>query len=137
MTKIVTSAVLVQLIKTHGAAKVISRAIVAIYGRQTAEEKSGEATIANNGVGFTAYDARVGTLTAKHWLATNSLEPWMINYWMKETKQGYPKICRYAKQLDQIAKANRSIQSGKSIGPSTPQFVKTEKVKELLEPKIK
>ena len=45
--------------------RAVERALVVIYNNQTAEEKSCEATMLNNGVGFSGCDAHSGTYYAK------------------------------------------------------------------------
>ncbi len=103
MTKIITSAVLVEMIRTRGAVVVIGRACSAIYDRQTADEQSNEATIKRNGMGFTAFDAKVGSLTAIYYRQYKTLLPWHVAYWSRIQKSGFPKICSYAKQLNLVA----------------------------------
>lgn len=109
--KLVTSASLVQLIETYrtadgnrGLSAVLGRAVTAIYNRQTADEQDSLVSINRNGRGFTAFDAKVGTLTAEYFKSSNGwLLPWQIRYWLKITSTGYPRICRYAKQLNEVA----------------------------------
>jgi len=105
MTKIITSAVLVEMIRTRGPVVVIGRACAALYARQTAEEQGALFTKNRNGQGFTAFDAKVGSLTAIYWNQYKTLLPWHVTYWMKMTPAGYPKICRYARQLNEVAEA--------------------------------
>lgn len=45
--------------------RAVERAILAIYARQTAEEKSTGETLSTNGVGFSGPDAGIGTYYAK------------------------------------------------------------------------
>ncbi len=45
--------------------KAVEAAIVRIYDRQTRDEKSSEATVHHNGIGFQACDARRGTYWAR------------------------------------------------------------------------
>ena len=106
MTKIITSAVLVDMIKTRGAVTVIGRACLALYARQTADEQNAQYTKNRNGVGFTAFDAKVGSLTAIYYRQYRTLLPWHVEYWSRPTVTGYPKIARYSKQLNEIALEN-------------------------------
>lgn len=85
------------------AGRVIARALVVIFERQTEDEKADNQTEVENGIGFTGFDAKSGTLTAKYFLKHKRLEQWQIDRWMKPAKDGYPRICRYAKQLNEIA----------------------------------
>ena len=108
MTKIITAAVLVEMIRTRGAMSVIGRATLALYKRQTSEEQNELYTKNQNGVGFSAFDAKVGSLTAVYFRDNGTLLPWHIAYWSKVAPNGYPKICRYAKQLNEIAAAKEA-----------------------------
>lgn len=88
--------------------KVLGRALVAIYNNQTNEEQSSGSTKLLNGVGFTGPDARLGTKAAKAFLATNTLPDWLAKIWLVE-KSGYPRICKYARQLNAIANAKKCV----------------------------
>lgn len=103
MSKIITSAVLVEMIRTRGAVVVIGRACVALYNRQTTDEQNALFTKNKNGMGFTAFDAKVGSLTAIYFQQYGTLLPWHVEYWTKITPAGYPKIARYARQLNEVA----------------------------------
>lgn len=81
---------------------VIGRALVAIFNRQTEAEKDINDTREHNTVGFSAADAKSGSLTAKYWLKHRSLLPWQMDKWMKDS-HGYPRICKYHRQLNEIA----------------------------------
>ena len=67
------------------------------------EEQNSLFTKNRNGVGFTAFDAKVGSLTAIHYIKYGSLLPWHVEYWSKIMPNGYPRITRYAKQLNEVA----------------------------------
>lgn len=84
--------------------RVIARALIAIYERQTSEEQMGGYTKFNNGRGFSGADAELGTKCAKAALA-GELKPWMVKIWSSVTRTGFPKICKYARQLNEIAEA--------------------------------
>ena len=88
--------------------KVIGRALVALLERQTADEQHCNTTKEHNNIGFSGCDGRSGTLTAKYWMKHKRLEQWMVERWTKIGKGGLPRLCRYAKQLNQIA-MERSI----------------------------
>lgn len=90
----------------RSAAEVIGRALVAINNRQEPEERG--ATIFKNGVGFTGTDARFGTKCAEHFQRTGTLEPYMVRVWTFIMPNGYPRICKYSKQLNEIAKEKAS-----------------------------
>lgn len=89
---------------------VIGRALVALFRRQVEEEQSINATKHLNGRGFSKQHGRIGALGAKYFLKHGTLEPWQMTPWLKLSSNGFPSICRYAKQLNEIAneKINRA-----------------------------
>jgi hypothetical protein len=95
-------------------AHIIGRALVVLFNRQTEDEKAKDSTENLNSVGFSGADARVGCLTAKSYLAhkreairtnTNPLQPWQIEKWFTKGSNGYSRICKYARQLNEAAEA--------------------------------
>lgn len=94
--------------------RVVGRALWALFQNQTRDEKSMNATNTENGVGFTGADAHSGSITAKYWKKWGNLgyakgDKWRLEKWLKKAKNGYPRICKYAGQLNEIAN-----QAGKS-----------------------
>lgn len=87
--------------------KVIGRALAAIYKNQTASEQSNTVTKFNNGIGFSKPDTRVGSIGARMFNANGILHQWVIDKWSMPAKDGYPRICKYATQLNFIAEAKR------------------------------
>lgn len=87
--------------------KVIGRSLMAIYKRQTHDEQNGNATIKKNGIGFAKPDARIGGIGARQYMNGGKLEPWLVEIWMRLAKDGYPRICKYVMQLEQIAEERR------------------------------
>lgn len=85
--------------------KAVARALVALYKRQTEDEKNSEATIVHNMAGFTPSDARMGTSMATFYLKFNRLSEKQIAYWRKPNAKGVPRICKYSGQLLKIAQA--------------------------------
>src|SRR6185436_6824006 len=76
--------------------RVIGRALLAIYNRQTLDEQSGQTTINLNGIGFTAFDANLGTRCAKYFADYHQLQEWMVKCWLKPVgKKQQPKILKY------------------------------------------
>lgn len=53
--------------------RAVMKAIIAIYNRQTEDEKKAEDTKHHNGVGFSSADARLGTYYARHLLGGKAL----------------------------------------------------------------
>ena len=85
---------------------VTGRALLAIYSNQTSVEQSHTSTIQKNGIGFCKPDARIGSIGARMSQA-NKLQQWVIDIWVRPAKDGLPRICKYAAQLNDIALANR------------------------------
>ena len=83
--------------------KVVGRALTALLQRQTQEEQTTNETKVNNNIGFAGCDARSGSLSAKYYIKHQRLEDWMVERWVKVGATGYPRICKYAKQLNEIA----------------------------------
>ena len=82
---------------------VIGRALLALLDRQTEDEKRAADTRVWNAVGFSGADARSGTLTAKFYAKHGCLLDWQVNKWTKKGRNGYPRLCKYHKQLNEIA----------------------------------
>lgn len=87
--------------------KVIGRALSALYRYQLDSEKSTSSTRANNGVGFAKPDARIGSIGARMFNANGTLQQWVIDIWSMPARDGYPRLCKYANQLQQIAQAKK------------------------------
>ena len=84
--------------------QVIGRALVGLFARQTEAEQAHNATEQDNGVGFTGTDGRSGALTAKYFLKNKQLLQWQREMWLKPNKHGLPRLAKYWRQLDDIAK---------------------------------
>jgi hypothetical protein len=84
---------------------VVGRALVVLFNRQTASEKQTNHTKMHNDIGFTGADAYSGTITAKYYLKHKSLLDWQVRKWTKTDKNGYPRLAKYWKQLDEAARA--------------------------------
>lgn len=84
--------------------RVIGRALLAIYKNQTSSEQQTSSTKIHNGIGFSKPDARVGTIGARMYQAHAKLQDWVVDVWSKPAKDGYPRICKYVGQLNEIAK---------------------------------
>ena len=55
-----------------------------------------------NGNGFTGCDARSGSITAKYYLKYKTLQDWQLERWLEKNR-----ICRYHRQLNEIAIAKQ------------------------------
>lgn len=84
-------------------AQIIGRALVILFNNQTASEQSANVTDNNNGVGFTGADAHSGCLGAKSFLKNKTLLDWQVEMWMKLTRGGYSRICKYHAQINEAA----------------------------------
>ena len=83
--------------------RTIGRILVAIFKRQTANEKAGNHTEDKNGIGFSGHDARIGSLGAKYFMKHGTLLEWQLKSWIRPDKHGYPRIAKYVRQLNEIA----------------------------------
>lgn len=105
-TKLVTRESLAAMLANENPAyvqMVIGRALCRLLERQTQSEQSSNATDEDNGVGFTGADAHSGSLTAKYFMKHKHLEDWMVERWTKVGKSGFPRLCKYHKQLNEVA----------------------------------
>lgn len=85
-------------------AKVVGRALVGLFERQTEHEQSVNHTEEHNTIGFAGCDGRSGSLTAKTFLKRGTLEEWQIDRWTKVSpRTGFARLCKYHKQLNEIA----------------------------------
>lgn len=106
MPNIVTKQSLARMLNDADQAKrvhIIGRALVALFERQTEAEKSADTTSSDNNVGFSSSDARSGCLTAKSYLRNKTLAQWQVDKWLAPQRNGLPRICRYDRQLNEIA----------------------------------
>lgn len=83
---------------------VIGKALLALHQRQTGEERMRLRTLDHNEIGFGKPDASIGSRCAQHYKRHHRLAPWMIQNWLIKNAQGYPRLCKYCKQLDSIAR---------------------------------
>ena len=88
--------------------QVIGRALWALFQRQTESERVGNYTSNVNSIGFSGADAHSGSITAKYWKKHGNLgaekgESWRMEKWLKKANNGYPRLCKYAAQLNEIA----------------------------------
>lgn len=83
--------------------RIVGRALVALFNMQTESERQGDATTNHNGVGFTSCDGRTGSLSAKFFIKHGTLAAWQVKLWTDHTANGFPRICKYSRQLNDIA----------------------------------
>jgi hypothetical protein len=85
--------------------KAVARALVVLTARQTSDEQACEGTKYLNGRGFRPQHARMGTSMAKFFQRNNYLSAKQLAYWRVPDRSGTPRICIYAGQLLEEAKA--------------------------------
>lgn len=95
--KIWTTDEIVTLIQSND--KAVAKAVIAIYNRQTADEKMIENTTHSNGVGFNASDVRYLSYIAKYCERNQALTG-------KHLDKARQKILKYRRQLVEIANEN-------------------------------
>lgn len=103
---IVTRDNLQQMLDNADAVKqqhIVGRALVALFERQTDDEKRVNDTRILNNAGFQGCDAKSGSITAKTYLKKKSLEGWQVERWTKKGVGGYARLCKYARQLNEVA----------------------------------
>jgi len=95
---------------------IVGRALVALFNRQTPTEQRADSTDQNNTVGFAGCDALSGSLTAKSYIRSRTLASWQVEKWTRPSgKNGYPRICKYARQLNEIALEKQQAKQGNQL----------------------
>lgn len=74
------------------------KALMAIYRYQTEDEQKSDATLENNGVGFTGVDAEFLTSLAKQYQRKGSLSDKQLEYLMKKIPKYWFQIARISDQ---------------------------------------
>jgi len=89
----------------------IGRALVHLFNRQTDDEKASNDTRHDNARGFTAGDARKGSITAKYYLRHRRLTDWQIRMWLERDGRGLQRIGKYYRQIAEEAakKSKRTV----------------------------
>lgn len=107
MKELVTKESLIRMLQDPRpgfAERVVGKALVAIFNRQTEAEKATNDTRVWNNIGFTGADGPQGCKSAKFYMKHGCLQDWALEKWLKPTgKTGYPRIAKYWKQLNEIA----------------------------------
>lgn len=87
--------------------KAIVRAVIALYNKQTNQEKEENATIVHNSVGFSGGDGMIGTFHGnyikKYGIERGYVREKIIPYWKQLNPKGKMRIEKYAGQLTKIA----------------------------------
>ena len=95
---------------------IIGRALVALFNRQTTDEKASNTTKKDNSVGFTNADANSGSITAKSYLKNKALLTWQVDRWLRRGLTGYSRLTKYHKQLNDVA-----VEKAKHVLPKVQQ----------------
>lgn len=74
----------------------VERAILALYGRQDADERASASTVKSNGRGFNAFDAKNGTYYAKWLLSGRNLSG-------RHLEKARAMAYKYVRQLCEVA----------------------------------
>ena len=108
---LVTRESLQALLMGPKADQVVGRALKAIFlANQTEDERSSNNTKNWNGVGFSGADAKSASITAKYYIKHGKLLSWQVDQWTKRQKNGFARLVKYAKQLNEIAIAKKGEQ---------------------------
>lgn len=113
MTALVTKESLQKMLDDADEAKrarIVGRALVGLFERQTADEQASNDTKQHNTIGFAACDAKSGSLTAKYFLKHGLLLNWQVDRWLKKQPDGHARLCRYVRQLNEIAESRARSQ---------------------------
>lgn len=102
----------------------VERAIVALFKRQTEDEKNMGATVHLNSVGFNACDANVGSYMAKYVMSGRNLS----GKWLEKARK---MAIKYRKQLQAIAneKLSRNAQERQEM-PIPPRIMVREWIRQ-------
>ena len=84
-------------------AKLIGRACLVLFKRQTDSEKQINDAVIHNNVGFCKQDAREGSITAKYFIKNGTLQDWQVEKWTKVDCRGRMRIVKYWRQLNEAA----------------------------------
>ena len=82
---------------------VVGKALWALFQRQTEGEQAANTTDRHNNVGFAGMDAYSGSLSAKYYRKHKRLEGWMVDKWTRKAKNGFARLTKYHKQLNEVA----------------------------------
>lgn len=107
--KIVTKDYLRDRLNKPDGNQVLGRALLRIYERQTLDEICSNETVEKNNQGFTMFDAKLGTIAAVAFKTRGVVPKHLAAVWMRPDKTGYPRICRYVRQLNEVAVAKQNL----------------------------
>jgi hypothetical protein len=89
-------------------AQIVGRALVILFKNQTRDEQAMNTTNKENGIGFTGADAKSGSITGKYFMKHGTLLDWQVERWTRPASNGYSRLTKYHKQLNDAALAKRA-----------------------------
>ena len=110
--QIVTKASLTSMIRTAASeeqlARIIGRACLALFKRQTEAERADNNVKVQNNRGFMPQDAKKGSITAKYFIKHGTLMDWQVRQWTNVNEKGEMRIVKYWRQLNEEAVARKA-----------------------------
>ena len=101
--------------------KALIAAIIALNNCQTAEELASGHTISKNGMGFRAFDSKVGSGMVKFYQKAGFLTSKQLEYWKKKDSRGKERIVCYLNQLHTLhLKKRQEMESNKRVIEEVP-----------------
>ena len=94
--------------------RMVGKALWSIFQAQTLGEQITNDTKILNGVGFSAGDARRGSIAAKTYKKRGVLIDFQLDYWLAPMSNGHPRISKYRKQLNAAAVAAVAVAKAKA-----------------------
>jgi hypothetical protein len=89
----------------------IARALLALWARQTDEEQQAQETIVKNGRGFASGDAKRAAFHVEYINKWGASTPYfkskILPHWQEQVR-GKMRICKYARQLAEIANMRKN-----------------------------
>lgn len=87
------------------ARQMVGRALWRLWRRQTQDEQASQRTTHSNNRGFSSADAFYGGIVAKYYAQHGTITEKMFGDWVAPRgRYGFPKVCKYSRQLNEIAK---------------------------------
>jgi catechol-2,3-dioxygenase len=90
--------------------KAVGKALVALAGLQTKDERASQRSKYHNNVGFNSVDARIGVDNANFFSRNGYLEDVQLKYWRTPDRYGNVRICKYIEQLLTVARRKAGIE---------------------------
>lgn len=111
MQRLVTKESLQRMLEAADLVKrqqIVGRALVALFARQTASEQRANSTDQDNGIGFASCDAKQGSISAKTFMKRGALMEFQMQRWLTVDRNGFFRITKYHRQLNEVANEKRA-----------------------------